>query len=61
MVIDQLTYELSRVAYILSIGAAILLITLGLMALVAGVIIMLDDDPADVGSVPFPRSVDGDE
>ena len=61
MLAEQLTYELSRLAYIASIGVAIGFIIGGVICLVVGVIIIMQDDSDTVGWVPYPRRVDRDD
>ena len=61
MIGEQLTYVLNDLAYIASIGVAIGFIIGGVICLVAGVIIILQDDPNTVGWVPYPRGVDNDD
>ncbi len=61
MVTDALVYELSRVAYYAEIAAYVALAVLAVICLVAGVIIIIQDDPEYIGRVPYPRRVDSDD
>ena len=58
---DALAYEVSRLAYYCEIGAYVALALIGVICLVAGVIIILQDDPEYIGYVPYPREVDNDD
>ena len=61
MIAEQLTYELSRLAYYCEIGAYVALAVIAVTCLVAGVIIIIQDDPEYIGRVPYPRRVDSDD
>ena len=58
---EQLTYVLNDLAYYSVIAAYVALAVIGVTCLVAGVIIILQDDADTVGWVPHPRRVDSDD
>ena len=58
---EQLTYVLNDLAYYSVIAAYVALAVIGVICLVAGVIIIMQDDADTVGWVPYPRRVDSDD
>ncbi len=61
MIGEQLTYTLNELAYYASIGICLAVMLAGVICLIVGIKIMLEDDPDTIGQVPFPRRVDNDD
>ncbi len=61
MIGEQLTYTLNQLAYLAGIGMGIALVLIGVLALIVGIRIMLEDEPEYIGYVPYPRGVDNDD
>ncbi len=61
MIGEQLAYALKELAYQASIGAGLALVVIGVMALIMGIRIMLEDEPDYLCTVPLPRGVDNDD